>query len=146
MAQVTSTVSIEVPEPVYRRLKQIAEITHRSIEEVLVSTVNTALPIEPNLPVQVADELAAMNMFNDDALWASVQSSLSPAEVERLRQLNDAADTRELTASEEAELAQLLDAYDRAVLRRARALALLSHRGYDISNQIALLHTPDAEP
>lgn len=143
MSEARPTVSVEVPEPVYRRLKQIAEITHRSVEDVLIATVNSALPLEPGWPVEVADELAAMNMFNDDALWAAVESSLSPAQTERMRQLNETVDTRPLTDAEEAELTELMRAYDRAVLRRARALALLSQRGYDISAQVSLMHTSD---
>lgn len=127
------TMMLEVPEPVFRRLQHIAEITNRSIQEVLVATVNVALPSDAELPTEVADELAAMSMFNDDALWAAVESSLSPSQQRRLRQLNETADIRPLTDAEEKELAQLVEAYDRAVLRRARALALLAHRGYDVA-------------
>ena len=126
-------VSIEVPEPVYRRLQHIAETTHRSVEDVLVSTVNVALPAAPDLPDDVSNELAAMSMFSDDALWAAVESALSAAERTRLGQLNDMADDRPLTAAERHELDGLLSRYDYAVLRRARALALLTHRGYDVS-------------
>jgi hypothetical protein len=32
----------------------------------------------------------------------------------------------------------LLDQYDRSVLRRARALAILAHRGYEIPDRIDL--------
>ena len=126
-------VSIEVPEPVYRRLQHIAETTHRSVEDVLVSTVNVVLPVESGLPDDVSAELAAMSMFSDDALWAAVESALSAAERTRLGQLNDIADDRSLTPAERHELNGLLSRYDYAVLRRARALALLTHRGYDVS-------------
>lgn len=141
--ETTPTMMLEVPEPVFRRLQHIAEITHRSIQDVLVSTVNMALPSEADLPAEVADELAAMSMFNDDALWAAVESSLSSSQQRRIRQLNETADTRSLTHAEEKELAQLLDAYDRAVLRRARALALLAHRGYDIAPLTAAMAAAD---
>ncbi len=133
MTEAMPMVSIEVPEPVYRRLQHIAEMTHRSVEEVLVSTVNVALPAVPDLPDEVSDELAAMSMFSDDALWAAVESALSATEQTRLGQLNDMADDRSLTLAERQELNGLLGRYDYAVLRRARAMALLTRRGYDVA-------------
>jgi hypothetical protein len=134
MAYHGPTVSVQMPEPIYRRLKRIAEITHRSVEDVLATTFDVALPPAPDLPPDLADDLAAMTMFSDDALWAAAESSLSPAQQRRLSQLTHAGGRRTLTAAESAELEHLLDLYDRSVLRRARALAVLAHRGYDIPN------------
>ena len=133
MTEAMPMVSIEVPEPVYRRLQHIAEMTHRSVEDVLVSTVNVTLPATPDLPDEVSNELAAMSMFSDDALWAAAEPSLSAAEQTRLSQLNQIVDARPLTAAESQELGDLLAGYDYTVLRRARALALLTHRGYDVA-------------
>jgi hypothetical protein len=137
MAEIISTVSVEVPEPFYRRLQHIAEITHRSVEDVLISSVNAVLPQAQDIPPSIANELAAMSMFNDEALWASAASSLAPSQSKRLQQLNAAAKRRSLTPAEDKELETLIEDYDRAVLRRARALALLAHRGYDITQQLA---------
>ncbi len=145
MTEVSSTVSIQVPEALFRRLEHIAEITHRSVEDILISTVSSALSPDPNLPAEVADELAAMSMFNDDALWAASEASMSRAQQERLRQLNDTVDVRSLTEAETKELEHLLALYDRAVLRRARALALLAHRGYDIAQHDESQDTANAD-
>jgi hypothetical protein len=79
-----------------------------------------ALPQAPDVPADLADELAAMTLFSDDALWAASESSLSPAQQRRLSQLTHAGGSRALTAAESKELAHLLDLYDRSVLRRAR--------------------------
>lgn len=141
MTNHSQLISVQVPEPTFRRLQRVAEITHRSVEEVLTTTVNVALPHDPDLPADLADELAAMTMYSDDALWAASEPSLSPAEQRRLSQLTHAGGSRSLTAAESAELAHLLDLYDRSVLRRARALAILAHRGYEIPDRVDL---PDA--
>ncbi len=132
MTAQASTVRIELPKKLYVRLQRIAKVTHRPIEEVLSSAIDVALPEEEGLPADLADELAAMNMFSDEALWAAFESSLSPAQQKRLEQLSHAAGERPLTKAESAELTELLEAYDRAVLRRARAMALLTHRGYEL--------------
>jgi len=129
------TVSVQIPESLYYRLQRIAIVTHRSVEDVLATTVNVSLPPQPGLPESLADELTAMQLFNDEALWAATESSLSSSEQRRLRQLGENGDARKLTKGEKNELDNLLEKYDQAVLRRAHALAILSHRGYDIEKQ-----------
>ncbi len=84
------TVNLQVPEAIFHRLQRVAEVTHRPIEDVLATTVNVALPQAPDLPPQLADDLAAMMMFSDEALWASTESSLSAAQRRRLNQLSHA--------------------------------------------------------
>lgn len=126
------SVSVQIPETLYYRLQRIAAATHRTVEDVLATTVNVSLPPQPDLPESLADELSAMQLFSDEALWAATESTLSPAEQRRLRQLGEAGDARKLTASQRKELGTLVQKYDQAVLRRAQALAILAYRGYEI--------------
>jgi hypothetical protein len=126
-----SMINVEVPATLFHRLQRLAKYTHRSVEDVLAATIDVALPPDPNLPPELADELAAMALFSDQALWAATASSFSPAQQRRLDQLTTTSDDLPLTATEASELAHLLDEYDRAVLRRARALAILTQRGYE---------------
>ena len=126
------TVTVEIPKSLYHRLQRIATETHRTVEDVLATTVNVSLPPQPDLPESLADELVAMQLFRDEALWAATESSLSKAEQRRLRQLGEGGDVRKLTSGETKELEILLEKYDKAVIRRAQALAILAHRGYEI--------------
>lgn len=132
MSYANQTVNVRLPETLFQRLKHIAELTHRSVEDVLTTTVNAALPASPDIPPELANELAAMTLFSDESLKASAQSSLSAAQQKRLTQLTHAGGIRSLTEAENRELQILRDLYDRAVLRRAKALAILAQRGYDI--------------
>ena len=127
-----ATIAIHIPETLFYKLKRTAELTHRSVEDVTVTSLEAALPVLQNLPPDVADELAAMHLFSDEALWAATAPSLSPTEEYRLNQLNTAAGERALTPAEEAEQQSLITAYHRSVLRRAKALAILAQRGHDI--------------
>jgi hypothetical protein len=102
------------------------------VEDVLTATVDVALPPGPDIPADLADELAAMVLFSDESLKAAAQSSLSAAQQERLAQFSHAGGERTLSRAEKRKLEYLLDQYDQAVLRRARALAILAQRGYDI--------------
>ena len=137
MIQQSPVVNIGVPVPLYDRLKRAAELTHRSVEDVLASTVNAALPPDLTLPAEVVDDLAALVLFSDDALWAIAESALSPAQQRRLEQLSTVVDNRSLTAAEASELSQLLEQYGRSMLRRAKALAVQAQRGYHIPDLAA---------
>lgn len=127
------TITVKLPEPAFRKLQRAAELTYRSVDEILTSTINATLVAPPDLPSDLADELAAMHLLSDEALWAAVAPSLSPAEQRRLEQLNHFAGERSLTQAETEEQTALLKAYHRSILRRAQALAILAQRGHSIS-------------
>jgi hypothetical protein len=136
-------VSVQVPETIYRRLRRAAELTYRSVEDVLTTTIDAALPSASGLPQEVAEDLAAMAMLSDAALWAATESSLSAADQRRLRQLTHAGGRRSLSVAEKAEMQRLLDLYDRSVLQRAKALAILAQRGYELPDRSDLPPTAD---
>jgi len=127
-----TTIPVQIPEALFRKLKRVADLTHRSVEDIAVTSLEAALPSASNLPHDIANELVAMHLFSDEALWAAAASSFSPAEEYRLNQLNTAAGERDLTPAEDAEQQSLIAAYRRAVLRRAKALAVLAQRGHRI--------------
>jgi hypothetical protein len=134
----TQTVAVQVPERIYRKLKRAADVTYRPVEEILATTLNAALPEPPGLPPELADELASMHLFSDDALWAAAAPSFPLTEQRRLSQLNHIAGQRPLRKAEKAEQTQLLAAYHRSVLRRAQALAILTQRGHAIPTETEL--------
>ncbi|NOT54237.1 MAG: hypothetical protein HOP18_06490 [Deltaproteobacteria bacterium] len=127
-----TTIAVHIPESLFQKLKHAADLTHRSVEDVTVTSLEAALPVMSNLPPEVANELAAMHLLSDAALWAATSPSLPLTEEARLTQLNAEAGERDLTPAEEAEQQRLITAYHRSVLRRAKALAILSQRGHSI--------------
>jgi hypothetical protein len=130
-----TSVTVSIPDRLYRRLESIARATHREVADVLIASVEATLPInsaDADLPAEVADELAAMRLFSDEALWVATKPTLSASQQAQLNKLTEAQGTRDLTASEQDELEKLLAEYDRSILRRAQALALLSLRGHDL--------------
>lgn len=132
-----TTINLTLPEATYRRLQRAAAMTHRSLDEVMVATLEAALPAPEDLPADLADELAAMHLMSDEALLATVSPSISRAEQERLAQISAVAGERPLTAAESSEHEALMAAYYRSVLRRAQAAAILTLRGHD-AKQILL--------
>ena len=132
MSVLTQTVSVQLPEPIYRRLHRASELTYRPLDEILSSVLNPGLSLPPDLPPDVRSELEAMAMFRDATLWSANESALSPAQQRRLRQINNAGGERPLTAAESAEQTHLLGLYQHSLLRCAHALALLTYRGYSL--------------
>jgi hypothetical protein len=126
----STMIPVQLPESLFQRLKCAADLTHRSVEELAAAALEAALPLPPALPPDIANELAAMHLFSDEALWAATAPSFSATEEERLNQLNMAAAERTLTPAESTEQHSLITAYRRAVLRRAKACAILAQRGH----------------
>lgn len=127
-----ATVSVDVPRHVYTRLKNSAAVAKRTVEDVLTSAVSIALPPSPDLPQNIADELAEMIWLSDESLWSATNPAFTQQQQERLADLNHIADQRELIVEEAEEQQVLLTAYECSVLLRAQAFNILSRRGHQI--------------
>ena len=127
------TINVELPEEVYRRLRDMAAVTQRSLEEVLVQTLRGNLPLTPDdLPPAQHDLVAALAPSSDEALWAVAREPLSTTDWRRHQRLLRKAAAGTLTSAEERELAALREATDAFVTRRSVALALLKWRGHTL--------------
>jgi uncharacterized protein YnzC (UPF0291/DUF896 family) len=127
------SLTLTLPDSVLQKLNNAARLTHRSMDEIVAATVDAALTSNADLPSELQAELAAMHLFSDDALWAATNPSMSAYEQQRLAQLNESAKERSLTSAQEREQQTLISAYQRSILRRAQALAILKQRGHDIT-------------
>lgn len=135
------TVTLNLPDNIYQRLKRIAQTMQRPLEEFLVDAVTTALPLLDDLPPEMMDDMVALALLNDEALWRVARSTLSSADQERLDSLLDKQGREALAAIEQQELDQLLSEYERVILTRGQAAVLLKQRKYDISDP-AILNDP----
>lgn len=127
-------ITLNVPEHVYDRARQLAETTSESIEHVLVRQLEVALsePL-PALPPVEQEELDALQRFSDEALWTIAREQMPSDKQARLQVLMDANSTGTLTESENQELSQLVESGQRLMLRKAQAAALLTKRGHKVT-------------
>lgn len=132
MIMTLATVPVDVPKHIYTRLKNSATIAKRTVEDVLTSAVSIALPPSPDLPDDIADELAEMIWLSDEALWDQTNPTFTREQQDRLAELNHTNDQRTPTPDECEEQKTLLAAYERSVLLRAQAYNILSRRGHTI--------------
>lgn len=128
------TVTVRLPERLYQQVKQRARQMHRSVEDELVAVVAAALPTLDDLPADIADDMAQLAFLTDDELWHAARTTLPTSEAERMQALLQKRQREGLTPQEEEEANHLAYHYDRTMLVRAQAAALLKERGRDISN------------
>jgi len=128
------TVTLQLPHPLYRRASHAANVLKRPIEEILVRTLDTALPSLEEVPAEIRAEVDALDSLSDDALWQIAQDTMPMQQQEQLDTLLDVQNMRPLTTEEAAELEKLRTEYGRILLRKARAYALLNKRGHPLSD------------
>ena len=125
--------TINLPEPLYNRLKQRAAQTQRSVEAELVDVVALALPVADASPTDLAEAISQLALLNDSDLWRAARSTLPAEAAERLEALHLKRQREGLAEQEEDEVASLTRQYERVMLVRAHAAQLLKQRGYDVS-------------
>ncbi len=128
----TQTVTLDLPERVYLRLRHVAEATRRPFEDVVLRAIDAGSPPAwEDAPAEVQPELAAMDRLDDDALWViarGVMDRTDPRWV-RFAVLVARQESQDLSAEDAAEIDALQDELDRFTLRKAHAAALLKWRG-----------------
>ncbi len=126
-------ITLNVPDSLYRRLKQRARETRRSVEDELLDVLATAVPLDQELPHDLAKAVAALSSLEDNALWEIARSRLSPNAAAELETLNWKQQAEKLSSDEQNRQEELIYQYEKTMLLRARAAVLLKERGYDIS-------------
>jgi hypothetical protein len=129
----TQEVTLPLPETLYLRFKQTAQATQQSLTDVLLHAVQVGSPPSwEDAPVTFQADLAALDRYDDEALWRIARSYRTEADIIRLQELLEKNADEQLTETERAELAQLHTEADRLMLRKAHAAALLRWRGHTI--------------
>jgi len=131
--QQTHKVTIELPEPIYRLLAQIADASHQPVESIAAQSVTGNLPPSvETAPAELRDELQRMQGLVQDELMAIVGEQISVAQSSRHLELLERNANGQLSAQEREELNGLRVAADGLMVRKAYAWALLRWRGYRV--------------
>ena len=89
-------------------------------------------PAWESAPAEFQADLAALDRLDDAALWRMARYRAAAAQMERYQTLLDKNANDTLSVEERAELAQLRTEFDRRILQKAQAAALLQWRGHQI--------------
>jgi predicted transcriptional regulator len=135
-AMTLQTVSIRLPENLYRRVQQRAKNTNRSVADELAVVIEDGLATEGvwvGVPSDIVEEAAQLHFLDDDHLLRILQWTVPVEKTDRMQTLIQKLEAEGLTAAEEEEIRQLQHYAHRVMLVRAEAAALLQSRGFDIS-------------
>lgn len=129
------TITLELPDSLYRSVTQIARVTKRPLAEILQESLNHTLPPLDDVDSDEADILAQLSALDDAALWHEFQSGIVEKEQDLLDTLLDGQNAGNLTSEDQQTLAHLLDQYGRLLVRKSHAMLLLARRGYRVPVQ-----------
>jgi predicted transcriptional regulator len=129
------TVTIELPEAIYRAATRIAQATRRPLAAVLQEGIQHSLPPLDDLPAEEAEALAQLSILPDAELWRIGASLLSNQEQNELNELLEQQREGELLPPAQERLQWLLDEYGRLLVKKAHAWLLLARRGYHVPVQ-----------
>ena len=133
----TQTLTLHLPDRLYARLQQRAQKSNRTLEAELLEVLSTAVPADESLPHPLAEEVARLDDMDDAALWQAARSRLSAEKSAQLEVLHIKRQRKGLSETEARTLAELVQQYERSMLIRARAAAILKLRGHDLSGLAA---------
>ncbi len=127
-------ITLCLPDMLYQKAQRMALTLRRSLEDVLVDAVATALPPLVGLPQELADNLADLAFLNDAELWKIARETLPPEHHQQADSLLAKKERGTLMSDEQKTLDQLATDYQSLILRRGQAAVLLQSRGYDMSD------------
>ncbi|MBC8330618.1 MAG: hypothetical protein H8E28_01430 [Anaerolineae bacterium] len=127
------TVTMQLPENLYLRLQQTARSTRQSFDDILLRSVQVGSPPAwESAPAEFQADLAALDRLDDAALWRVARSRAGVDATARYQVLLDKNAEGTLSAKEGAELTHLRAEFDRQMLLKVHAAALLQWRGHQI--------------
>jgi hypothetical protein len=127
------TLTVQLPEPIFRYLQQIAVATQRSLEQLAQqSIVGNLPPSVATMPSEMCDELLALQNAPVTKLTQVANSQVSPAQRARHLELLEKNSADMISPPEQDELAALRLAADRLMLRKAYAWSVLRWRGQPV--------------
>lgn len=130
------SLTLTIPSPLYEQLKQRAQESRRSVEEETLEALAAAVPMEGGLPAELSEAVDSLNSLDDAALWETARSQLSADVSAELEALHLKRGKEGLTEAELQKLDGLVRQYERHMLVRAQAAALLKQRGHDLSELV----------
>lgn len=114
-------ITIDVPDSLYPHLKQLAEMSGRSIADTIGSMMSVAL--------SPLDSTGSVQQLADDEVVELANSWMNEVQNSRMSELLGKQKECELDESEKGELAVLMYVYQQGTLRKAQALAEGVRRG-----------------
>ena len=126
--------TLSVPDALYDQIKERADRCQRSIEDETLDLLAHAVPAAITLPEDLVAAITPLALLDNDALGRAARSHMATEAASALEALHVKQQREKLTATEEETRKALVLQYERAMLIRAQAAALLRERGLDVGD------------
>lgn len=127
------TITVNLPTALYSRLRRRAEQSRRTVEAELLDVITTAVPVADDLSADLDEAISPLSLLDDAALWRAARSRMADESAAQLKALRLKRQRECLMVTEDQTLAGLVRQYERVMLVRAQAAALLKQRDHDVS-------------
>jgi hypothetical protein len=133
---VAHSLTLNIPQSLFDRIKQLADQRSRSVAEETLDLLAGAMPPD-SLPEDLAAAVRSLSLLDDDALWRAARSTLALDAAAELESLHLKRQREGLSVAEQATADGLVRQYERAMLIRAQAAAFLIARNHNVAELVA---------
>ncbi|MBZ0279374.1 MAG: hypothetical protein K8L97_01455 [Anaerolineae bacterium] len=116
--------TVTLPDRVYERIKRLAELTGRDVQDTLAETLDGLLP-----PLSSEMDTRPIEKLTDSELIRVSEQMMDEMQSARMSALLYKQQAEPITEAERAELQMLMDVYETGQIRKAKALAEAVKRG-----------------
>jgi len=127
-----NSVTLQLPESSYKRAQRDAMLLNRSVEDLLASMLNSALPALDDTSTNLDEEMAQLATRSDDELWRVARRQMRAEDEALLHDLLDLKAEQKLSTEEAQQLKNLHHEAGRLLVLKSQAYALLHERGYSV--------------
>jgi hypothetical protein len=134
----TDTVTLHLPDDLYRRIAHLSSLTGSPLERVIVRMLASSLPPLPDdFSPDTRVALQRLEQMSGSELATFETATLPTADYARLTKLRERRSESAITPGEQAELERLMQAADTLTLQKAYAAALLTWREQARNSRLA---------
>src|SRR5215510_2244211 len=112
------TITLTLPDDILQPVQRVAQATKQSVEQLLVTALQAALPSLEGLPPDVMQDLTTLESLDDQALWRVMLETVPLDQQRRLHDLLSRNQAGIFTDSEHEQLAILQQQADLVMLRK----------------------------
>lgn len=127
------TITLQLPENIFLRMQQAAQATKQSLEDIFLRALEVGSPPDwEDVPAEFQADIAALDRLDDATLWRVARTKKIESDMTYYQQLLDKNADGTISEEELRTLKGLRAEFDRSMLAKAHAVALLRWRGYAI--------------
>lgn len=132
-----ASVTVELSEQLLKSVKQRASKRRQTLNREVAELIESGLAQLDWWETDIEEMLQPLETMSDADLWQAAESRLSAKFCRRLESLHNKRQREGLTKAEREEARRLTEQYERCLLIRARAAALLKAHGHDVSRLLS---------